>query len=139
MSLSKHFTELEFLRSKTATQKKIKNTWSDSTHKANAIYLCENYLEPIRLFIDCPVNITSGYRNSELNKAIGGSPSSKHMSGQASDITCIKFSPEEFYNKIREWASMNPNKPIDQLILEPSWVHLGISLTKKSRQQFFKI
>ncbi len=137
--LSKHFSEIEFLRSKTATISGINNTWNNATHKANAIFLCENYLESIRKFIQCPINITSGYRSKELNNIIeGASKTSAHQTGEAVDITTSKYSPSELYNKIREWATLNPNKPIDQLILEPSWVHLGIGLSRSPRRQYFK-
>jgi hypothetical protein len=43
--LSTHFSESEFLFSNTANQNKIINTWENSLHQTNAIYLCKEYLE----------------------------------------------------------------------------------------------
>ena len=38
-----------------------------------------------------PVLISSGYRSPKLNKAIGGSSTSAHMSGLAADFSCPGF------------------------------------------------
>ena len=37
---------------------------------------------------DNPIIITSGYRSPEVNKAVGGSPTSNHLTGCAVDIRC---------------------------------------------------
>lgn len=45
-------------------------------------------LEKIRVKIDRPIRISSGWRTPEWNRAIGGASKSKHLSGLASDIQC---------------------------------------------------
>ena len=37
---------------------------------------------------DEPIIITSGYRSPEVNRAVGGSPTSTHLTGCAVDIRC---------------------------------------------------
>jgi uncharacterized protein YcbK (DUF882 family) len=83
--LSKHFSEAEFLRSATAIERGIKNTWQNEQHKQNAIKLCEEVLEPLRAKFGA-LKITSGYRTQELNKIVGGASQSKHLTGEAADI-----------------------------------------------------
>ena len=57
------------------------------THISNYRALCYFALEPIRKeFGGRPVVITSGYRDPEYNKAIGGSPTSQHVFGEACDF-----------------------------------------------------
>jgi zinc D-Ala-D-Ala carboxypeptidase len=42
--------------------------------------------EPLREWVGGPIKINSFFRCYKLNKAIGGSKTSQHMSGQAMDI-----------------------------------------------------
>lgn len=43
-------------------------------------------LEEIRAILKCRIHVTSGYRFSDLNKAVGGSVTSKHMFALCADI-----------------------------------------------------
>lgn len=91
----KYFTIDELVRSDTAIIKHIDNTPSDDI-KNNLIELIENLLDPIREGWTeyCKINqlgsagirVNSGYRCKMLNKAVGGSNSSSHMTGFAVDI-----------------------------------------------------
>lgn len=45
-------------------------------------------LQPVRDRLKRPMRILSGYRSEELNKAVGGSPTSQHVLGEAADFTC---------------------------------------------------
>lgn len=45
-------------------------------------------LEKIRRQANYPITILSGYRCKKRNEEIGGSASSRHMYGDAADITC---------------------------------------------------
>lgn len=42
-----------------------------------------------------PLKITSAYRCPDHNKAVGGSPNSTHLRGEATDIVSPTLSPEE--------------------------------------------
>ena len=70
-----------------------------------------------------PVVITSGYRSPAVNRAVGGSPTSAHMRGEAADFVCPTFgSPAEICRAI-----VRAEIGFDQLIEEDGrWVHLAI-------------
>jgi hypothetical protein len=52
----------------------------------NLFYLCRFILQPIRDRFGVPIHISSGYRDSKLNPAVGGSLHSRHKKGKAADI-----------------------------------------------------
>lgn len=56
--------------------------------------LAEN-LQVIRNYIGLPVIINSAYRTPSHNKKVGGSPTSQHLYGKASDIWVKSMSPEQ--------------------------------------------
>ena len=87
MRLSENFTLREITRSNTAKRLGIKNE-PTKEHLKNIQSLVTNVLQPIRSGIG-PVRISSGYRNAQLNRAIGGSSKSQHCKGQASDFECF--------------------------------------------------
>ena len=126
MQLSEHFQLSEFTKSQTATRNDIDNTPSDKEVKALKA-LCENVLEKIRAQFGV-VKVSSGYRNKQLNTAIGGSATSQHTKGEAADIEVPRISNKA----LAEWIATNCD--FDQLILEfhvPSkgpdsgWVHVS--------------
>jgi len=84
MKLSKNFTRAEIEHSNTAKRLGISNEISEE-HLENMQHLINNLIQPIRDGIG-PIRISSGYRNPELNRAIGGSSSSQHCKGEALDI-----------------------------------------------------
>ena len=85
MKLSDHFYLSEFTRSQTASRKGIDNT-PTAEDTRNMKMLCQKILEPLRKLYGKPIYISSGFRCSELNFAIGGSSNSQHMSGEAADL-----------------------------------------------------
>ena len=88
MKISKHFDLCEFTRSAIAAIHKIDNTPSkDDIRRLRLFATC--LLEPLRAYHGLPLHITSGYRSAELNRRIGGAPSSQHMTGEAADIRTV--------------------------------------------------
>ncbi len=53
---------------------------------ANLKRLVDTLLDPLRNDLGAPVRVTSGYRSPQVNAAIGGSRTSRHMLGLAADI-----------------------------------------------------
>lgn len=133
--LSKHLSISEFIHSDTAISKKIDNSLPDDLLK-NAKYTAENLFEPIReLLGNKPIEITSGFRCSELNVAVRGVPTSQHCKAQAIDFQPpTGTSIQDAFEKIR-----NSNLVWDQLICEHDkaghlWIHASIT-NGTNRQQ----
>lgn len=121
-----HFTMEEMYASATAKRLGIDN--KPSVQKMiNLVYLCAYVLEPLRVAMNEPIKIGSGYRCEALNKAVGGVHNSQHMKGQAADL-CI----DGDLKKGRRWFEYIKNHlPFDQLIWEKNpktgicWVHVS--------------
>ena len=126
MKLSKNFSLSELTKSQSATRLGIDNIPTMAVID-NLQQLVDNVLQPLRDSLDRPIIISSGYRSPDLNKAIGGSPTSDHTKGQAADIEVFGISNKDLAEHIRD------NFKFTQLILEfpsrndPSagWVHVS--------------
>ncbi len=120
MILTKHFRLEEMIFSEYAIRNNIDNTPNKDI--INALRdTCIKVIEPLRIAIGKPIKITSGYRNKELNKAIGGSKTSQHCFGEAVDIQVQGIVTEDLFKKIIELKL-----PYDQIIQEfDSWVHIS--------------
>ena len=121
-----HFTIEEMYASETAKRLGIDNKPSVQ-QMINLVYLCANVLEPLRVAMNEPIKIGSGFRCEKLNKAVGGVYNSQHLKGQAADL-CI----DGDINKGRKWFEYIKNHlPFDQLIWEKNpktgnyWVHVS--------------
>lgn len=92
-----------------------------------------DFLETVRDLLGCPIIISSGIRCPELNKKVGGVPSSQHMHCEASDIIPTGISIPDAFEKIYK-----SNLMFDQLILERSrgkeWIHISYTGFADRRQ-----
>lgn len=132
----KYFTINELCKSKTAARKKIDNTPTEAVKKRLTL-LIELILDPLREAYGAPIIVDSAYRCPKLNRAVGGSSTSQHKTGEAADIRTVKDTPEEnkkLYDLIKKL-----NLPFDQLIDEYgfNWVH--VSYSPRNRRQELKI
>ena len=129
MNLSAHVTLAEFENSPTATTHGINNKMSLSQIES-AKLLCENVFEPLRIHLNIPIKISSGYRSPQLNKMIKGSLSSQHCKAEAMDI---KIDAKGFY-------FIKDKLEFDQLIWEfgndenPQWVHVSFKKGRNRKQ-----
>lgn len=120
-----HFTIEELYASQTAKAKGIDNK-PNVQQMVNLVYLAAYVLEPLRVAMDEPIKIGSGFRCQALNKAVGGVYNSQHTKGQAADL-CI----DGDIQKGRKWFEYIKNHlPFDQLIWEHNdkgnyWVHVS--------------
>lgn len=130
MKLSEHFTLEEFVASDTARVHHLDNT-PPADAVENLRKLCINVLEPARLATSAMIHVTSGYRCEDLNKLVGGAPSSQHVTGCAADLRCYTL----YYNT--NLVSALKKTQYDQLILEQKgkikWIH--VSWSKNPRHQ----
>jgi hypothetical protein len=139
MQLSKNLSLAEVMRSETAKRKGVSNMPTEA-HIENFKLLAEKVFQPIREHFAVPIHISSGYRSAALNKAIGGSATSQHCSGEAIDIDMdgTAITNAAIFNYIKD------NLEFDQLIWEfgtdanPDWVHVSYESTGKQRKQILK-
>jgi hypothetical protein len=120
-----HFTKEELYASDTAKRLGINNKPSVQ-QMINLVYLAAYVLEPLRVAMNEPIKIGSGFRCQQVNKAVGGVYNSQHLKGQAADL-CI----DGDLKKGRKWFNyIRDNLPFDQLIWEHNakgnyWVHVS--------------
>lgn len=132
MKLTEHFTLSEFVRSETATSKHIDNTPTPDVVD-NLRALCLNVIEPARVAFGAPIYITSGYRCTALNKAVGGKPTSQHLRGEAADLQVRGMENlRKLYNIIKSPGVF------DQLLFESNgatkWIHVSYKQSGNRRQ-----
>ena len=130
MKLSKNFSLSEFERSETAERLEIDNA-IPSEAQLNLRALCVNVLQPLRNLAGEPLRVNSGYRCEELNKAVGGVPTSQHRLGEAADV-CWDGKAADLYDIISE-----SNLEFDQVILyrKKNFVHVSYTSSRKDRRQ----
>jgi len=129
MAAFKYFTLQELIRSEVAAKKKIDNTptFEVVDHLRE---LTEKVLEPLRAAYGMSINVSSGYRCQELNKAVGGSATSVHQIGYAADLQ-VNGSFNRFRDFVVEWFKKTGTR-FDQILLERNkatgakWIHIGL-------------
>jgi hypothetical protein len=141
MKLSEHLDLSEVIRSESAKRNGISNMPTEA-HIANLKLLAEKVFEPIRNNFRCPIHVSSAYRSVELNRAVKGSSSSQHCTGEAIDVD-MDGTPNGVTNKM-VFDYIKNNLEFDQLIWEfgtdtnPDWVHVSYESTGKQRKQVLK-
>ena len=123
----KHFTLLEL----TVTHSGLPNIPNEEQVKNLKIGV-ENLLDPLREMYGKPIIVNSGFRTPAVNKAVNGSPTSNHMTGQAFDITCE--------DNMFLFQLIKKHFAFDQLINEYdySWVHVSYR-GEANRHQIFSL
>ena len=132
MRLSQHFTLGELCKTKTG----IENVPNEAQVE-NLKRLC-SWLEMLRSEWNNrygegndPIIINSGYRSPEVNKAVGGVPSSNHLTGCAVDIHVSGMEQLIRYAAILLDISDERQEDFDELLLERSpkgtyWLHFAV-------------
>lgn len=131
-----NFKISELIHSDTSIKNNI-NNMPDINSLDNMLELICYCLQPLREKIKKPIIITSGYRNSEVNKLVGGVANSQHTKGQAVDFVINGMTVEQIINFIK----VN-NIEFDQLIGEynknSKWVHISY-VKNNNRKQVFNL
>ena len=138
-NISKYITYAEATTSQTAIRNNIKN-------EPNETQLIAMQLVAIRVFdvvrehFSNPIRVSSFFRCDALNKAVRGSKTSQHRTGQAIDMQGTgKLTNKMIFDYIKN------NLDFDQLIWEfgnkdnPAWVHVSYVSKEKNRKQILYI
>lgn len=138
MQVSKHFSLRELTRSETARRKGVANIPAPAD--LDNIRYTAAQLENIRAYVGRPIIITSCYRSEQVNRLVGGSPTSAHRFGLAADCDAAGLTSAQFAAEIIRMR--NEGKiAFDQLILEfpergdGAWVHIGFKRNGTPRGQ----
>lgn len=129
MKLTEHFTLQEFERSRKAQELGIDNHVPARLIPALE-QLCQEVLEPLRLYAGEPVIISSGYRCPKLNRLVGGTLLYQHVKGEAADIHL----PDRLTG-MRWFSFLMESTDFDQLIWErrgsTCWIHVSCRKDRK--------
>jgi hypothetical protein len=155
---SNYFKRNEFEDSYTAKRNYIDNTIPDEL----LIYwkiMARNFLDKVRAYIDCPINVNCGYRSPSLNAITEGASSTSQHTGTWRDKPCCAVDIEIYktdetglkitdnahlFNVIKD-VFMSTEQDVllpDQLIWErtdpkynmnPAWVHVGFTFGYRPR------
>ena len=91
---------------------------------------------------DDPIIINSGFRSPEVNKAVGGVPTSNHLTGCAVDIRCIGMEQALRYAAILLDISDQSGEDYDELLIEQKgrviWIHFAVRPSGNRRRTNFK-
>ena len=130
----RYFTLKELTRSATAQRLGIYNTPPASAVKA-LNELVDNVLDPLREAWGGPIRVNSGDRCPALNKAVGGTPGSQHLRGEAADITVGTPSANRRLLALIKRLDL----PVDQCIDEKGcrWIHVS-HRAGRNRRQYMK-
>lgn len=96
--------------------------------------LVEKLLQPICDKTGWSCTINSGYRSPELNRAVGGVPTSQHVQGEASDNVFRKDKKNVPIIDVLRLV-IESELDFDQMIAYPTFVHLSYTTKRKNRRQ----
>lgn len=129
MKLTNNFTLEEMCHSNTAKDREIKNE-PNAEQTENLRKLCSRLLQPLRELYGEAFNINSGFRNAEVNKAVGGVPTSQHTKGQAADVRVTE--PRKLLASL-----LSSGLEFDQAILYPTFLHLSYNSGHNRKQVLY--
>ena len=132
MKISPNLTLAEVSKSNTAIKLGIDNE-PKGEHLNNMIHTANAIFQPMREHFGKPIFVSSGYRSTELNKAIGGASNSQHCKGEALDLDndAVEYpTNKDIFEYIKNHLDF------DQLIWEfdGAWVHVSYNKDKNRKQ-----
>jgi len=136
--LSEHFVLGEFTKSNSHPE-----VYNIPTHEAiaNLKRVCE-WLEVLRERSGGPIRINSGYRSPQLNKKVGGAPTSNHLTGCAADIRVADMGQLIRYAAILMDYAKESHQDFDEILIEKNrygaiWLHFAVRPKDNRRKILF--
>jgi len=130
MKLSENFSLAELIEAGSARRLGLDEQFNPSDEIiSNLKALTVNVLQPLRDAVGHEIKITSGYRSPKVNKAVGGSKTSDHLYGRASDIQLFINGVNK--NQLLFDTILKLKLPFKQMIdefgseSEPAWIHIA--------------
>lgn len=135
-TISKNFDYKEFEKTDVPGMQ-VRNTITSTEVRDSIKALVDEVLQPLRDAWGEPLAINSGYRCQEVNKAVGGVPTSQHTKGEAADVCPFGRNGHGDIEVVRQLAqkAVELDLPFDQMILYPSFVHFSHRLKCEQRRQ----
>ena len=138
VNLSEHFKLGEMTKSSSHPE-----VYNIPSHEAiaNLKRVC-GWLEVLRERSGGPVRINSGYRSPQLNKKIGGVPTSNHLTGCAVDIRVADMEQLIRYAAILLDYADESHQQFDELLIERNrygaiWLHFAVRPKGNRRKILF--
>ena len=138
--LSDHFTLGEMTKSSSHPE-----VYNIPSHEAiaNLKRLCV-WLEVLRERVGHSIIINSGYRSLQLNRKVGGAPTSNHLTGCAVDIRTSGFEQAIEYTAILIAYANESAQDYDELLIEKNrygavWLHFAVRPKDNRRKVAFII
>ena len=138
--VSKWVTWDEATRSVTADRLGISNE-PDDLQLARMQNIATKIFDKVREWAGEAINVNSFFRSAGLNRAIGGSYTSQHCSGEAIDLD---KKANASHTNADLFGYIADNLEFDQLIWEfgddeePDWVHVSLKHSGKNRRQILR-
>jgi len=136
--LSEHFSLGEMTKSSSHPE-----VYNIPSHEAiaNLKRVC-GWLEVLRKRNGKPIIINSGYRSPQLNKKIGGVPTSNHLTGCAADIRVADMEQLIRYAAILLDYADESHQDFDELLIERNrygaiWLHFAVRPKDNRRKVSF--
>lgn len=135
-TISKNFDYKEFEKTDVPGMQ-VRNTITSTKVRDSVKALVDEVLQPLRDAWGEPLAINSGYRCPEVNKTVGGVPTSQHTKGEAADVCPFGRNGHGDIEVVRQLAqkAVELDLPFDQMILYPSFVHFSHKLKGEQRRQ----
>jgi len=121
----KYFTLKEMVRT-SHSENNFPQTWE---HVTNLMKMAQ-LLDRIREDYGAPVIVSSGYRNVEVNKAVGGVPNSWHLYGLAADIMVEYIPANDFKWRMADLCKVvkRYESELEEAIYKPNYIHIALKL-----------